>query len=77
MVYPQALGFGSQSSTYELNSVLFCSCGPMRTKVEQTSRKREDAVMWIRDAAAGAGLIIFMISSFALANGAHAVLSIL
>ena len=33
--------------------------------------------MWIKDAAAGAGLIIFMVSAFALASGAHAVLSVL
>jgi hypothetical protein len=31
--------------------------------------------MWIKDAVAGAGLIIFMVSSFVLASGAHAVLS--
>ncbi len=30
--------------------------------------------MWIKDAAAGAGLIIFMVSSFVLASGAHTVL---
>lgn len=33
--------------------------------------------MWLKDAAAGAGLIIFMVSSFALASSAHAVLAIL
>ena len=31
--------------------------------------------MWLKDAAAGAGLIIFMVSSFVLASGAHTVLS--
>ena len=30
--------------------------------------------MWIKDAMAGAGLILFMASSFVLASGAHAVL---
>ena len=30
--------------------------------------------MWIKDAAAGAGLILFMVSAFVLASGAHAVL---
>jgi hypothetical protein len=49
----------------------------MRTKLEQTSNKRESVVMWIKDAAAGAGLIIFMVSSFVLASGAHAVMAIL
>ena len=32
-------------------------------------------MMWIKDAAAGAGLIIFMVSSFVLASGAHLVMS--
>jgi hypothetical protein len=32
--------------------------------------------MWIKDAAAGFGLVIFMVSSFVLAGAAHAVLSI-
>ncbi len=31
--------------------------------------------MWIKDAMAGAGLIIFMVSSFVLAGAAHSVLS--
>ena len=31
--------------------------------------------MWIKDAAAGAGLIIFMISSFVLAGAAHTFLA--
>jgi hypothetical protein len=34
--------------------------------------------MWLKDAAAGAGLLIFMVSSFVLASGgAHAMLAIL
>jgi len=49
----------------------------MRTKLEQRHGKREAAIMWIKDAAAGAGLLIFMVSSFVLASGAHAVLAIL
>jgi len=31
--------------------------------------------MWIKDAMAGAGLILFMAASFFLASGAHAVLN--
>ena len=31
--------------------------------------------MWVKDAAAGAGLVLFMVSAFVLASGAHAVLS--
>ena len=77
MTYPQAPALGTQSPCYDVNSVLFCSCISMRTKLEQTSKKREIAVMWIKDAAAGAGLIIFMVSSFVLASGAHAVMAIL
>ncbi len=30
--------------------------------------------MWAKDAAAGAGLILFMVTAFVLASGAHAVL---
>lgn len=30
--------------------------------------------MWIKDAAAGAGLMLFMVSAFVLASGAHAIL---
>jgi hypothetical protein len=33
--------------------------------------------MWLKDAVAGAGLLIFMVSSFALASGVHAALAIL
>ena len=33
--------------------------------------------MWIKDAAAGAGLVIFMVSSFVLAGSAQAVMVIL
>ena len=31
-------------------------------------------VMWIKDIAAGAGLILFMVSAFVLASGAQAVI---
>lgn len=31
--------------------------------------------MWLRDAAAGVGLLIFIVSSFALTSGAHAMLT--
>ena len=31
--------------------------------------------MWIKDAAAGAGLIVFMVSSFVLAGAAHTFLA--
>jgi hypothetical protein len=75
MAYPQPLG--RRSPLYEVNSILFCSCVQMRTKVEQISETREAAIMWVKDAAAGAGLIIFMVSSFVLASGAHAVMAVL
>ena len=35
---------------------------------------REIGIMWIKDAMAGFGLILFMVSAFVLASGAHAVL---
>lgn len=34
-------------------------------------------MMWLRDMAAGAGLLIFIVFSFALANGAQALLTAL
>ena len=33
--------------------------------------------MWMKDAAAGAGLILFMVSSFALAGGASSLINLL
>ena len=60
---------------YRGNSITFCSCIQTRTKLEQNPTKREVAVMWIKDAVAGFGLIVFMVSSFVLAGGAHAVLA--
>ena len=39
------------------------------------SDKEGDRIMWIKDAFAGAGLILFMVSAFVLASGAHAVLN--
>ena len=57
------------------NSITVCSCIPVGTKVEQNPTKREIVVMWIKDAAAGAGLVLFMVSAFLLASGAHAAMS--
>jgi hypothetical protein len=59
---------------YRGNSITFCSCVLDGTKVEQNPSKREIVIMWAKDAAAGAGLILFMVSAFVLASGAHAVL---
>jgi hypothetical protein len=59
------------------NSITVCSCVPCGTKLEQNPTKREITVMWIKDAAAGAGLILFMVSAFVLASGAHAVLHLI
>ena len=76
MTYPQP-SFSQPIPANKANPITFCSCLPCRTELEQNSTQREIAVMWIKDAAAGAGLIIFMVSSFVLASGAHAVLSVL
>jgi hypothetical protein len=38
-------------------------------------QEREIGIMWIKDAMAGAGLILFMVSAFVLASGAQAVLN--
>jgi len=40
----------------------------MRTQREHTSWKREFVIMWLKDAAAGASLVLFIASSFALAS---------
>jgi hypothetical protein len=53
------------------NSITFCSCILDGTQVEQTSSKREMVTMWAKDIAASAGLILFMVSAFVLASGAH------
>ena len=42
----------------------------------RTCAANGEANMWIKDAAAGAGLIILMVSSFALANSAQAVIAL-
>jgi hypothetical protein len=57
------------------NSITVCSCIPVGTKVEQNPTKREIRVMWIKDVAAGAGLVLFMVSAFVLASGAHAAMN--
>ena len=54
--------------------ISFCSLQPTRTYVERTPILSEGTVMWIKDAAAGAGLVLFMVSAFMLASGAHVVL---
>ncbi len=63
-----------QATKISGNSITFCSCVLDGTKVEQNPTKREMTVMWIKDAAAGAGLVVFMISAFLLASGAQAVI---
>ena len=70
MSYPQP-EFSSSKIT---NSITFCSCAPCRTELEHSPTQREITIMWLKDAAAGAGLIIFMVSSFVLAGGAQSVL---
>ena len=37
--------------------------------------KREAIMLWVKDAAAGVGLVAFMAASFLLASGAHSLLS--
>ena len=63
--------YWSNASRVQGNLITFCSCVQDGTKLEQNSTKRETAIMWIKDAAAGAGLILFMVSAFVLASGAH------
>lgn len=64
------------ATAQKTNPVTFCSCIPCRTELEQIPTQREVRIMWMKDAAAGAGLIIFMVSSFALASGASSLLTL-
>jgi hypothetical protein len=75
MSYQRDPGYWTQAVEIHGNSITICSCVPTGTKVEQNPTKRESVIMWAKDAAAGAGLILFMVSAFVLASGAHAVLS--
>ena len=75
MSYQRDPSYWTRSTPAQGNSVLFCSCILDGTKVEQNPTKREIVIMWAKDAAAGAGLILFMITSFVLASGAHAALN--
>jgi hypothetical protein len=45
-----------------------------RTQVEHDSWKREIVIMWLKDAAAGASLVLFIASSFALASAVQAII---
>lgn len=71
MSYQRDPLYWSNAIRVQGNLITFCSCVLDGTKLEQTSTKRETAIMWIKDAAAGAGLILFMVSAFVLASGAH------
>ena len=73
MSYPQARHIRAKPVSAPA-SITFCSCAPCRTELEHIPTKREIRIMWLKDAAAGAGLVVFMISSFLLAGGAQMVL---
>ena len=74
MSYQRDPAYWTSAIEFHGNSITVCSCIPCRTKVEQKPSKREVMVMWIKDAAAGAGLVLFMVSAFVLASGAHVAL---
>ncbi len=71
MSYQRDPIYWSNAARTQGNLITFCSCVLGGTKLEQNSTKREIAIMWIKDAAAGAGLILFMMSAFVLTSGAH------
>jgi hypothetical protein len=75
MTYERDTDYWTGAVEYHGNSITICSCVPRGTKVEQNPTKREIVIMWAKDAAAGAGLLLFMVSAFVLASGAHAVLN--
>ncbi len=74
MSYQRNSRYWIQATKVSGNSITFCSCVLDGTQVEQNPTKREQTVMWIKDAAAGAGLILFMVSAFVLASGAQALI---
>ena len=75
MTYQRDPRYWTQAVEYHEYSITVCSCILDGTKVEQNPTKRENMIMWAKDAAAGAGLILFMVTAFVLASGAHAVMS--
>ncbi|HEU0161338.1 MAG TPA: hypothetical protein VFQ69_02950 [Rhizomicrobium sp.] len=74
MAYQRSSDYWTSARRIRGNSITICSCVLIGTKVEQIPTQREIVVMWIKDVAAGAGLMLFMVSAFVLASGAHAVL---
>lgn len=75
MSFQRDPSYWTHAARIQGNMVTFCSCVLDGTKVEQNPTKREIVVMWLKDAAAGAGLVLFMVTSFVLASGAHAALN--
>jgi len=75
MSYQRNHRYWTSAVEFHGNSITVCSCIPVGTKVEQNPTKREIRIMWIKDVAAGAGLVLFMVSAFVLASGAHAAMS--
>lgn len=71
MSFQRSTAYWTRAVEFHGNSITICSCVPTGTKVEQNPSKRETTVMWIKDAVAGAGLVLFMVSAFVLASGAH------
>lgn len=74
MTVPLHPQFFTRATRIRGNAITFCSCVVMRTHVEQTSNERERRNMWLKDAAAGAGLVIFMVSVLVLTSGAQALI---
>ena len=75
MSYQRNQRYWTSAVEFHGNSITVCSCISVGTKVEQNPTKREIRIMWIKDVAAGAGLVLFMVSAFVLASGAHAAMS--
>ena len=75
MSYQRDPAYWTSAVEFHGNSITICSCVLKGTKVEQNPTKREITIMWIKDAIAGAGLVLFMVSAFVLASGAHTALN--
>ena len=71
MSYERRRRYWIEATRITGKSITFCSCVLDGTQVEQNSSKTETVIMWAKDIAASAGLILFMVSAFVLASGAH------
>ena len=74
MSYPQPRFYRSEGHQKE-QLITFCSCQPCRTELEQIPTQREMTIMWLKDAAAGLSLVVFLASAYLIVPAAQMLLS--